>query len=381
MNFSEADVEELSNVIGLIYETVLDEEIWPKVLELVCRFVRGKASRIYWRDATRKDSETFYSWGFDPRFLEIYTENYLTLNPLYPASIFINPGEVFSSGDLVPAEDFQASRFFKEWVAPQGFFDAAIFNIQRYQASAAAFTVITSRDYGPVDHQLRSRLKLLVPHLQRAALISREMDRQRLKSLSLEAALNQVEAGVFILDPTGRPIWTNHVAETLLARGDLVHSGAFRLGIVGADADRLLGGILAAAPAQAEDMLSPTPALLRMTDRDGLEWLGCLMPLRPASPTQAAFDQVGRSAQTVLFVRRVEPVTASGVEAAAKLYALTPAEVRVLQATMQLETVAKMADALGVAPSTVKTHLTSIFSKTGASRRATLVKAVMSLQR
>jgi DNA-binding CsgD family transcriptional regulator/PAS domain-containing protein len=381
MIFTEAEINELSDIIGLIYETVLDGEIWPKVLESVCRFVGGKASRIYWRDASRPDSETFYSWGFDPRFLDGYNERYLTLNPLYPASIFVNPGEIFSSSDLVPAEEFQASRFFSEWVAPQGFFDAAIFNIQRYQASAAAFTIITGQDYGPVDHELRSRLKLLVPHLQRAALISREMDRHRLRSQSLEAALDQVEAGVFILDTTGRPVWTNQAASILLARGDLVRNNSLGLGLAGATADRLLREGLIAAPEHSENLLTPTPALIKMTDSEGIEWLGCLMPLQPQSQTQAAFDQVGRSAQAVLFVRRAEPVTASGVEAAAKLYALTPAEVRVLQATLELDTVAKMADALGVAPSTVKTHLSSIFGKTGASKRTALVKAVMSLQR
>ncbi len=381
MIFSETEINDLSDIIGLIYETVLDDQIWPKVLELVCRFVRGKASRIYWRDGSRPDSETFYSWGFDPAFLQVYTERYLTLNPLYPASIFINPGEVFSASDLVPVHEFQASRFFKEWVAPQGFLDAAIFNIQRYHASAAAFTIITGRDYGLVDHELRTRLKLLAPHLQRAALISREMDRQRLRSQSLESALNQVEAGVFILDMTGRPVWTNQVANTLLARGDLVRNSVLGLGLAGTNADRLLREGLAAPHEHPKNLLTPTPALIKMTDSEGIEWLGCLMPLQRQSQTQVAFSQVGRSAQAVLFVRRVEPVTASGVEAAARLYALTPAEARVLQATLELETVAKMADALGVAPSTVKTHLSSIFGKTGASRRATLVKAVMSLQR
>jgi DNA-binding CsgD family transcriptional regulator/PAS domain-containing protein len=381
MILSDAEIHELSDVIGLIYETVLVEEIWPKVLELVCHFVRGKASRIYWRDASRPDSRTFYSWGFDPRFLDGYTEKFLTMNPLYPASIFISPGEVFSSANLVPVDEFQASRFFRDWVAPQGFFDAAIFNIERYQASAAAFTIITDRDYGLVDHELRSRLKLLVPHLQRAALISREMDRRRLQSESLEAALNQVEAGVFILGADGCPVWINKVARTLLARSDLIRNGRLGLGLAGPDADRLLREGLAPGLEHPEQLLAPTPALIRMTDGEGIEWQGCLMPLQPQSQTQAAFGQVGRSAHAALFVRRVEQVAASGVEAAAKLYALTPAEVRVLKATLELETVAKMADALGVAPSTIKTHLASIFDKTGASRRATLVKAVMSLQR
>src|SRR4051794_934042 len=103
---SEAEIVKLSDIIGLIYETVLDDDIWETVLELVCRFVGGSASRIYWRDASRTDSRTFHQWGFNPKFLDMYTERYLTLNPLYPASIFMSPGEVFSSGDLIPVQEF-----------------------------------------------------------------------------------------------------------------------------------------------------------------------------------------------------------------------------------------------------------------------------------
>lgn len=381
MVFSESEVAEISDIIGLIYESVVDEAIWPRVLETVCRYLGGSASRIYWRDASNGKGETVYSWGIEPEFLQLYREKYVTLNPLYPASIFIRPGEVFSSRELIPSPEFQAGRFFREWVAPQGFFDAAIFNIQRYQANAAAFTVITGRDYGLVDERLRTRLKMLAPHLQRAALISREIDAGRLHVQSLEAALNQVEAGVFLLDTAGRAVWANQSADTLLGRGDLIRNGAPGLSLVGPSADRLLREGLAAVPDHPEDFLRHRPALIRLTDREGGEWVACLMRLQPHSHTQTAFEEVGRSAQAALFVQRADAVPTSGIEAAAGLYGLTPAEVRVLHAALEIDTVAKMAAALGVSANTVKKHLSAIFGKMGVSRRAGLIKAVLSAQR
>lgn len=379
--FSEDEVAEISDIIGLIYEAVIDETVWPRILERVCCHLGGAASRIYWRDASNGKGQTVYSWGIEPDFLQLYKDKYVTLNPLYPATIFIKPGEVFSSRELVPSPEFQASRFFKEWVAPQGFFDAAIFNIQRYQASAAAFTVITGRDYGLVDDRLRGRLKILAPHLQRAALISREIDTHRLHVQSLEAALDQVDAGVFILDAAGRAVWANHAAGALLARGDLVRSSAPGLSLSGPGADRLLREGLAAAPDQPEDFLRHRPALIRLTDREGGEWVACLMRLQPHSHAQTAFEQVERSAQAALFVRRADAVPASGIEAAASFYGLTPAEMRVLQAALDIDTVAGMATTLGVSANTVKKHLSAIFGKMGVSRRAGLIKAVLSAQR
>jgi DNA-binding CsgD family transcriptional regulator len=379
MKVSNSEFEELSQIIGLIYETVLDERKWPVVMESICRHVRGRASRIYWRDASNGKGETVYSWGFDPHFLNMYRETYVSLNPLFPASVFIKPGEVFSSRDLIPNEEFESSRFFREWAAPQGFLDAAIFNIQRYQASAAAFTILTGSDYGLVDDRMRHRLSLLAPHLQRAAIIRRELDRGAEQAHSLEAALDEVDGGVFLLDALGRTVWTNRTAGSVLARGDLVRNASACLSLVPQSADRLLREGLAATPEHPEYILHPRPALIRLTDREGGEWVACLMRLRRDSATQQAFDHVARSAVAALFVRRVERVPEWSVESSARFYGLTPAEVRVLHAALGIDTVAEMANAIGVSPNTVKKHLSAIFAKMGVTRRAGLIKAVMSV--
>lgn len=379
MDFSAQDVEIFSDLLGIIYETVINAGKWPEALEGVCRFTGASASRIYWRDASNAAAQTIYSWGFDPKFLEFYLHGYVSLNPLYPASVFINPGEVFSSRDLVPPEEFQASRFFKEWVAPQGFFDAAIFNIQRYQASAAAFTVITGRDYGFVDDRLRHRLQLLAPHLQRAAIIGRELDRRSLHSHSLEAALNEVSAGVFILDAGGRTVWTNLAGAAMLEKGDVVRD-APRFRLADANANQRLRQGLAFSTDDLNPVAAPQPALIKTSDAQGATWTGCLMRLPAQSPTRQAFQQVGPEAQAALFLRQADVVPASGLEICARLYGLTPAELRVLNAAVEIDTVAEIANNLGVSANTVKKQLSAIFTKMGVSRRAALVKAVMAAQ-
>jgi DNA-binding CsgD family transcriptional regulator len=58
----------------------------------------------------------------------------------------------------------------------------------------------------------------------------------------------------------------------------------------------------------------------------------------------------------------------------ARNFDLTPAELRVLLAIVGVGGVPETAVALGVAESTVKTHLQRVFSKTGTGRQADLVK-------
>ena len=59
-----------------------------------------------------------------------------------------------------------------------------------------------------------------------------------------------------------------------------------------------------------------------------------------------------------------------------KTFSLTPTELRVLLAIVDVGGVPEVAEALGVAETTVRTHLGRLFDKTGTGRQADLVKLV-----
>ena len=75
-----------------------------------------------------------------------------------------------------------------------------------------------------------------------------------------------------------------------------------------------------------------------------------------------------------MFVRKAE--LGSPLEVVAQTYKLTPTELRVLLAIVEVGGVPETAAALGVAETTVKTHLYRLFDKAGVSRQADLVKLV-----
>jgi DNA-binding CsgD family transcriptional regulator len=75
-------------------------------------------------------------------------------------------------------------------------------------------------------------------------------------------------------------------------------------------------------------------------------------------------------------VRKAALEGPSPPEAIAKAYRLTPSELRVLLAVVEIGGAPEVATALGVAETTVKFHLRRLFEKTGAKRQADLVKLV-----
>lgn len=94
--------------------------------------------------------------------------------------------------------------------------------------------------------------------------------------------------------------------------------------------------------------------------------------------TRGARRRAGRvyAAVAALFVHEAAFPVPSTPELIAKAYGLTPAELRVILAVVEVGGAPEVAEVLGVAPSTVKTHLGRVYEKTGASRQADLVKLV-----
>ena len=107
-----------------------------------------------------------------------------------------------------------------------------------------------------------------------------------------------------------------------------------------------------------------------MTGLDGERYVAHFLPLTAAARgvTGAAYKSVA-----ALFVRKVA-MELAGSELIARSFDLTPAELRVMVSIVDVGGVPETATALGVAESTVKTHLHRVFAKTGASRQADLVK-------
>jgi DNA-binding CsgD family transcriptional regulator len=105
--------------------------------------------------------------------------------------------------------------------------------------------------------------------------------------------------------------------------------------------------------------------------RDGERYVAHVLPLTSGTRGQAGTSY---AAVAALFVHKAALDTPSPPEAIAKAYRLTQMELRVMLAIV--EVVPQAAETLGVAETTVKTHLGRIYNKTGSHRQADLVKLI-----
>jgi DNA-binding CsgD family transcriptional regulator len=112
-----------------------------------------------------------------------------------------------------------------------------------------------------------------------------------------------------------------------------------------------------------------------LTAHDGERYVAQVLPLASVARhgVRCPSKAVG-----ALFVRRIELDGSSFGAALAGAFGLTPTELRVCLAIVEVGGVPETAQALGIAETTVKTHLHRVFAKTGASRQADLVKLAAS---
>jgi len=82
-------------------------------------------------------------------------------------------------------------------------------------------------------------------------------------------------------------------------------------------------------------------------------------------------------AAVVLFVSRSDPKDAPVIAAFAERFRLTRQETRVMKTLVEAGSVPMAADILGISPSTARTHVTSIFDKTGVRRQAELLRLLI----
>jgi DNA-binding CsgD family transcriptional regulator/PAS domain-containing protein len=367
------DDEQLSSLIGDIYDAALNPSLWVDVLGKARAFVVGVAASLYWKDVTSKRGAVrFTDGGIDPCHCEQYFDKYGKLDPTATGLFFAAIEEPMATADIVPYDEFVATRFYREWAQPLGLVDCVNVVLEKSIASVAAFIVFRHLRDGMVDDETRRRTRLLVPHIRRAALIGQVIDLKTAEAATFADTLDGLTAGIFLVDADGRIVHANVSAQAMLAAGDVLRAAGDRLATNDPQTDHALRDVFLAAGC-SDAALGVKGVAMPLTARDHQRHVAHVLPLTSGARRRAGASYAAAAA---MFVHKAALDTPSPPEVIAKAFKLTPSELRVLLAIVKVGGAPEVAEALGVAENTVKFHLKHLFEKTGTGRQADLVKLV-----
>lgn len=186
---------------------------------------------------------------------------------------------------------------------------------------------------------------------------------------TLRALLDALGTALLLVDDHGRPIFINQRAARIVAQHDGLEIGPNGLAADSLQATRALRAAISGAAARAHSLNGRSPSLRLSVARrcPHPPWLLSILPIAP--PGGLDGGPAGYAAISILesdACTRIDPLSA------ADYFFLTPREAEVAALLAAGHNSREAASALHIGIGTVRTHLKSLFDKTGARSQTAL---------
>src|SRR5882724_6803173 len=363
------DRESLNDLISLVYDSAVGPSRWAGACARVAAYVGGVGTGCFVQDHDSARVRIPLMVGIarpSPNALFVH------ICPALEGHFLGEIEQPVATSDLIPFDQLVQTEFYRTWAEPLGLVDFVSVVLDRSAISVAMFGVFRREQDGFADDDARRRLRLLAPHLRRAMLIIKMLKGKAAEAAMLADTLDGLSAGLCLVDAGGRIVHVNAAAQAILAAGDVLRSVNGQLVARDAQADRTLREVFAAA-GQGDEALGIKGIAVPLTGEDGERYVAHALPLTSGARRRAG---IGLTAAAALFIRKTAPAVSARPEVIGAAFKLTPTELRVLLAIVELGSVPEAAAALGIAGTTARWHVGRLFEKTGAKRQADLVKLV-----
>lgn len=359
-----------SAIIGAIYDCALDPDGWSEVLDAICRVIDCCSAKLSLIDPWTSSLYIHATAGIEPEWVAAMPAQVEEGVRLFGGASAL---ERYKVGDLVilsrvcDVSAFRASSFYRDWAFPQSVADFMAANLVRDETGLSFIGFGRHSRSGLLDDCAIDRTSVFLPHIRRAVQINGLLEAQRVVSNTLAETFDAMSASVILVDASLRPVLVNPAAQAMLESGwpTLLRGGA----IVATDdaaqkrlAQTIKGWSRNGGGGPGTCLRIPTRDVGRCAILNVLSLSGCANRSRIAPMAIAA-----------ILVAQPDIGSASRRDDVAALFDLTPTEARVLEHIVAGSSPADAARSLGVQPSTVRTHLLSVFDKTGVHRQNELV--------
>ncbi len=377
-NTGGSDPSAILQLVPSIYEAAAEPDRWPTILDELCVLFDATAGVLGDYDFAARRGHKNCSVGIAPQFGEPYSTKFAAANPWANEAALSAPDAVCTGSQLIPDDQLRATSFYRDWLKPQGLFHS-LRAVLHHEDRKIWFVGLIRRESQPdFNADELARLKTLLPHFRRAYQIDRAISERITVAESTIAAFDQIPLGIAMVAADGQVLAANRFAKQLTTERDGLAFNANGLKARrAADKARLLDLIgrleTFRSGDEASDDTDPTESMT-VSRQHSLRALSVRVSM--ASQPASVFGVQLRAA-TVLISdpeRRIKPDPASLTE----LFKLTPTEARVTAGLASGAALIEVADELGIAYETARTHLKRTFSKTDTSRQADLIRLVHS---
>ncbi|PAQ00966.1 helix-turn-helix transcriptional regulator [Mesorhizobium mediterraneum] len=366
---------ELSKLIGSIYDCALDPERWEHALAGIRDALNAQTAVLHLDDLTNDRLLIHRTVGIEPYWLEQQAKHIPEIH-----ARLIEDLSTWPSLDVphvvsrhIPQTYLETSRYFQEWLKPQGLIDVMSFFLIHTPTRLAGFAIARHKRQGIITGREIKLGGLLLPHVRRSVMISNMLDMGTIERARMAEALDALTCAVVLTNGRGAILHANHAAKHMLRSGGPIHDvhGILQAKIPSASKE-LHSAIMLAA--QDDASIGKTGVAVLLTEPGLPPVFARVLPMA-GGDLRAGMDP---AAVAAVFIGNA-PDEHDAADMLATAFGLTLAETRVLASLLAGHTLAETGASLHIASTTTKTHLDNIFQKTGVSRQADLMRLVMQI--
>ncbi|MCX2981884.1 helix-turn-helix transcriptional regulator [Halieaceae bacterium IMCC14734] len=370
---------DLGELLGALYEGPLEDPPWSSFLTLLRSVFVADAVTLLLNAPLQSAPDSsapvansrmqLLSDGGSTSHIESYTQGQFLLDPM----VNLPAGKVISLREFMSEAELLASEFYQVILAPQNWYDFLAVDLRVNGEIDARMRIGRYRGAPRFGEAEKQRLQDLLPHIERAIRLHTRVRRLESERAVYAGVVAQMSVATILLDENGTIVSCNELAEALLAEGDGITASDGHLVLCKREqTNELLALVSRVFQAQQHNDIMAVEAL-RVERPSGAGDLGVL--IRPVPGAEAR--QVHSIPTVAIFISNPESQAEAPVQVITRLFGLTPTEAALTMLLTNGLTLDEASLELGVSRNTTRTHLRSVFSKTGVSRQTMLVRLIL----
>lgn len=366
---------QLLSVIDKLYDAVTDLEKWPVFLESAATLFNAQGTQIAHQDLVNQRMSFNIVQGYDWSVEHVqHYESLMGEDPRIPP-FSSNPFKAIHCRTFLTDEELHESRVYKEVLAVGDVEYTLGVNLVEHDRALTYFLALRNRDQPPFSQEECELLEELIPHINRAVKLQKELSVPGFeRDVALES-LDSMALGVIVLDASSKVRMANETAKNIAAANDGLSFMGNRLLVSGHSANQFYRKVRQHLDANqsGKEMAGEAFQVERLSDQE---------PYSILVSTYQAKDNNNVSSSTddplvVLLIRDLDHPQETRTEILQRLYGLTPSQARLTNLLSNGLPLKEAASQLNLTGESARQYLKLIFQKTGTNRQAELVRKVI----
>jgi DNA-binding CsgD family transcriptional regulator len=360
---------DLDDLIGAIYDCVIDPSLWHDTLDRIRRRFDFFNAMLGVNNTVTQEMIVSVYVNVSEQMAKIAQEHSWAVGEVWGGWSRANSvplEEPIINSEVTRPEALVGNPYYEHFAKPQGINDSVAIVLARDSHIIANLSLGRHASAPPLTATDLDEMRVLAPHLRRAIVISRLLETSEKAARSFAEALDATRAGVVLVDRGRHLVHANRVARAMLAAGDPIRAVAGALELPG---EVVPGALLRAITGASETVAGSKGAGVPARRSDGRPLTVQVLPLERLHRSTLPNDAVA-----AVFVAESATGPATTAEVLGLLFDLTPAEARIFTLIVEGLDLPEIATQLSISRETAKTHLGRIYRKTGKQNRVELLR-------